>query len=260
MGERILSAEKTRAFVLKVLPYRESSCILTLFTERHGLLQGIAKGIKRAKPGGLFLERGMLLELLAYIRPHRDLQTLGSIQIAGFYPSIRLELTKTALRDTVFELTLKTITHSDYHPELFSLIADFLAEVDEGAIPRIFPSALWKFLMSFLSLMGFEASLGQCIECGKPLGGEAGGIFQLNNGGVCCDGCSPVFDPARHLTGGEVDLLRGKPAGGLSSAPAASAKITRILASYCAHHFELTSELKSVAFLQELLCAPEGKP
>ena len=87
-----MGAEKTKALILQVLPYRESSCILYLFTEKHGLIHGIAKGIRRKKSKQDLIERGFLVELIVYIRPHRELHTLSSIHVLEFFSAVRIYL------------------------------------------------------------------------------------------------------------------------------------------------------------------------
>jgi recombinational DNA repair protein (RecF pathway) len=49
-----MTIEKTTAYVLKTLPYRESSGIFHLMTENHGLIHGIAKVFARKRQALLF--------------------------------------------------------------------------------------------------------------------------------------------------------------------------------------------------------------
>jgi len=127
-----MSAEKTESIILSAAPYRETSCILRLFTRSHGLVHGIAKGVRRGsgKSTPTPLDRGLLLEALLYHRPNRELHTLGGLHVANFFHGIRADITKSALRDVAIELYLKTITEPSPHPELFELLVDFLGGLD----------------------------------------------------------------------------------------------------------------------------------
>ena len=127
-----MAAEKTESIILSVAPYRETSCILRLFTRSHGLVHGIAKGARRSggKSAPTPLDRGLLLDALLYHRPNRELHTLGGLHVANFFHGIRADITKSALRDVALELYLKSITEPSPHPELFELLFGFLDGLD----------------------------------------------------------------------------------------------------------------------------------
>ena len=44
-----MSAEKTRAIILRVIEFSETSCVVTLFTEDFGKVGALAKGARRPK-------------------------------------------------------------------------------------------------------------------------------------------------------------------------------------------------------------------
>jgi len=252
-----MPAEKTSAVVLRVIPYRESSCILHLFSREHGLVQGIAKGVRRVRAGGLFPERGMLVDAVVYLRHNRDLQTIGGLEVAEFYPSIRTRLHTTAMRDAAFELTLKTIRHSDYHPELYDLFTGLLRDLDMQDTRRCFPYALWGFFLSYAALLGFALDLGRCIDCG---GLVDEGVISAQHGGLCCNDCARAFDPQRHLPAAALAFLKNPDAGPRPDLPPAElARITRLLASYCAWHFDISADFKSLDFVDELLREVKGR-
>jgi DNA repair protein RecO (recombination protein O) len=252
-----MPAEKTSAVVLRVIPYRESSCILHLFSREHGLVQGIAKGLRRARPGGIFPERGMLVDAVVYLRHNRDLQTIGAVEVAEFYPSIRAELPKTALRDAAFELTLKTIRHSDYHPELYDLFVGLLRDLDMQDTMRCFPYALWGFFLTYAALLGFALDLGRCIDCGRA---PDEGVISMREGGIRCAACAPAFDPASYLPTHALAFLKNPDADPPSDLPPGElARLTRLLASYCAWHFDISADFKSLDFADELLRDAKGR-
>jgi DNA repair protein RecO (recombination protein O) len=245
-----MAAEKNRAIVLRVLPYRESSLIIHLFSESHGLLHGIAKGIRRGK-GAVALERGMLVELVAYVKPHRELHTLGSVAVLEFFPAIRSDLIKTALRDAAFELALRTITLSDPHPEIFDCFGGFLRELETAAHARCFPFALWKFYLSFAALLGFELNSTRCLECGNGFAEGMEGILRPARGGFVCVNCHGGHGgggfPARAMV-----FMNAPDADPPQLETADLKRITRGLAAFCAYHFDIRHELLSLGFLDEL--------
>ncbi len=250
-----MGAEKTKAIVLQILAYRESSCILHLFTEKHGLVHGIAKGIKRRKSRQDILERGFHVEMIIYIREHKELYTLGATQIVDFFPSLRGSLVKTALRDAAFETVISAVTQTDYHPELYDLLCRFLHHLEHSSEQECHPFALWLFYHRFSQHMGFGLDFKRCISCTAEF--EQKAWLSINKGGLECSGCAAnkhgdLLIPAPVLS----FLLRGSPdplALRRMIKPEAAKKITRLLADYCRYHFDIRREYKALAFLDEML-------
>lgn len=249
-----MSAEKSRALILKDLPYGETSLIMHLFTEEHGLVHGIAKGIRKRKNKQDFLERGLLVELIVYLKPHRDLQTLGSINVLDFFPALRSDLIKSTLRDAAFETVLSSITETDVHPELFDFFVKFLNHLQKASTREVNPFALWLFFHRFAQYMGFGLDLSRCISCGSAFKEDA--CFIMNKGGLECEKCcrsrredfSVPHTVLSHLT-------EGSPNPSTLRQQLSQVKIRRItwlLADYCRYHFDIQRECKSLMFLDEM--------
>lgn len=249
-----MGAEKTKALVLQVLPYRESSCILRLFTERHGLIHGIAKGIRRRKSQQDLIERGFLIELIVYIRPHRELHTVSSIHVLEFFPSVRLSITKSALRDVAFETVLTAITESDFHPELYELFVKFMQHLQDTTEKECHPFALWLFYHRFSQHMGFELDLLKCITCGSLLKKTA--YMNMKKGGLDCDKCSKSKSEFHVIPGTVLSYLKyGSPKHQMLRGELTQKtlkRITHLLADYCRYHFDIQKEYKALAFLDEM--------
>jgi DNA repair protein RecO len=250
-----MSAEKTRALVLKIIPYRESSCIVHLFTEAHGLIHGIAKGIRRSKSKQDILERGYLIELIVYIKLTRDLHTVSAVHVIEFFPAIRSNLIKSALRDAAFETILAAITVTDFHPELYAFFQKFLEYLEQSSEKECHPAAIWLFYHRFAQHMGFGLDLQHCITCGNELNGDA--VLVMNKGGLECKECSTgthdrFLVPHTVLT----YLTHGSPKPQLLRKNLSSGSlknITWLLADYCRYHFDTQREFKALAFLDEMV-------
>jgi DNA repair protein RecO len=249
--------EKTKAIVLALAPYRESSVLLRLFSERFGLLHGIAKGVRQKKKGAapVVLERGFLVELFAYLKPHRDLHLLTGITVLDFFPSIRLDLQKSAMRDAAFETVLKGVTDSLAHPELCAFFLDFLSSLDRAPARGCFPFALWDFLLRFSALMGYGVNTECCVRCKRRLVPEENGFLVAEAGGVACGSCGGPRDRDTMVPGlvwcraaGEKTGGKSIPVGGTEAR-----RITRVLTDYCRYHFQARAVLKSIAFMDDLL-------
>lgn len=246
-----MSIEKTNAIILKVLPYHESSYIVYLFTERHGLVHGIAKGIRRAKQSQSYLERGFCIETSLYIKPHRDLHTLSAVQVIDFFPSVRTDIIKGTIRDAAFELILHVITESDIHPELYQLFCKFMQYMDSASSQDCYPFALWLFYIRFLQYCGFGFNMNTCMHCNACIASDA--TLNISPGGLVCHLCDNRNRNAYHIPYAVISYLKqGTPKQHelrtmLSSAE--FSRITRILVDYCRYHFDFHKEYKALDFL-----------
>jgi DNA repair protein RecO len=260
-----MSVEKTTGYVLKTLPFRESSGIFNLLTENHGLIHGLAKGIRRKKASASFLERGFLIETLLYIKPHRDLCILGDIRILTFFPKTRVDLIGNAVRDAMFEMILATVSVGHPYPELFQMLTRFLDFLEDhnGSCPK--PILLWIFYQNFASIMGFGCNLANCVICKKTLSNLPGGYLVIEKGGFACECCAQKKDKGNFVQKKALEFLNP---GGISLynkelLPFSSEefrRLTRLFASYCQYHCDNHFEHKALAFLDSLLAVDVFDP
>jgi DNA repair protein RecO len=253
-----MSPVKTTAVVVKVLAYRESSYIAYLFTDTLGLIHGIAKGIRKPSRSQQLLERGFIIECNAYVRPHRELHTLGAVQVREYFGATRTSLVKTALRDATFELVCAAVTVADPHPAFFRFLVRFLAGLEEGKEDDVCPFSLWTFYYRFASMMGVAPDLDKCVYCGGKLEGRRISLC-VGDGGFACAECpagrtaaAAVHSCVREYLGGNVGVGEVR----RSTGPAERKRFTRALADFCRYHCDVRSELKALEFLEGLM---EGK-
>ncbi|MBN2189350.1 MAG: DNA repair protein RecO [Chitinispirillaceae bacterium] len=254
-----MSIEKTVHLVLSVMPYRETSVIATLLSRRFGRVSGIARGVRRKPTAPLTLERGQLVELVLYLRPHRDLHTIGAISVVNYFPSIRSDLCLLAVRDACFELILNSATASESHGEMFDFAADFLARLETlPASPPPFHE-LWRFFHGWAQLSGVMLNVRECIRCRNPMVAAEGGLLTAERGGMICSSCaggridqSPSFLPGHVVA----FLLGGAPPPQLPLPE--QVRVSRLLADWCRWHLDIRNELKSFAFLEGVLALPSA--
>ncbi|MCL2219294.1 MAG: DNA repair protein RecO [Chitinispirillia bacterium] len=219
-----MSAEKTESVILSVSPFRETSCVLRLFTRTRGLVHGMAKGVRSGGKSSVPVDRGFLLESQLYYKPNRDMHTLGSLHVINFFPGIRSDIIKSAVRDIALELYLKSITQSEPHPELFELIAAFFAEVEESPPSKSPYPRLWRFIFSYCRLAGFG------------IGEEAEGVNGID---------SAVIKSVNGIGGADFDELFSRPKG-------ECIRVTEVLLQYCRRHFDIRAQFNSLEFLRSL--------
>jgi DNA repair protein RecO (recombination protein O) len=257
-----MAPQKTKAIILKVNPFRETSSILYLFSEQHGLVRGVAKGVKRKKDGQPGLERGFLAEMFLYVRPHRDLHTVAGISILDYYPGLRTDLHKSAVRDTAFEVVMATMSSDSPHPEIFFYLTNFIRTLDALSATRCFPAMAWRFFYDFSALMGFGPNINVCAQCDRRFSDTQGAYLFLESGTLLCSVCATrrarsgaflplavlmlLADTASQKHFGEIAQLSGQEVR----------RISHQLARYCQYHFQHYSNFKSLEFLDSLCTVP----
>jgi DNA repair protein RecO (recombination protein O) len=252
-----MNIERTTAFVLHVLPYRESSSILHLFTRSHGMVHGIAKGV--LKPGSRQVrpERGLLVEVVVYLRPSRDLHILGDLQLIDYYSTIRGDLYKTAFRDCAFEMLLKAVTGTGSHPEVFELLEWFITVLQHTSGSAGYFPLLWRYFVELFGRMGFGMDPAACAGCGVRLDIDPGAFLAIDKGGFLCARCAGTAYRGSYVRTPLLRSLEEPPDGpGPACCMATAAeyvRFTRLLASYGRYHFDIRSDLTTLDFIEEMM-------
>jgi DNA repair protein RecO (recombination protein O) len=250
-----MSIEKTTAIVLSMFPWRETSSIVTLFTKNHGKISGVAKGIRRSKPAIVPLERGQIVDTIIYTKQSRTLQTLTDFQVVDFFPIIRSDLEKTALRDIAIELIIKSIHDTAAHVEFYERACLYFSELEKSKGRSTNFILLWRYILDVANLLGFGVNLENCASCGKSTHLQTfGGYLVIARGSIVCSSCSgssvsrECFIPHAALTGiKNFEVLSG------ATAPMDLVRLTKLFISFCSLHAEITHEFKSVKFIEEIL-------
>jgi len=182
-----LSAEKSRAIVVRLVTFSESSYVATLYTEEFGKITGMAKGARRAKSA--FASALDLLSVcrIVFIRKSSDamdLLTEASLE-RPFRSSIR-NLSRLYAGYYVLELVDALTGNRDPNPPLFRIVLDTVAALDSDTD---IAGQILRFELNALRLLGQLPSLDDCVECGNRV--ELGNriAFGQISGGVLCANC-----------------------------------------------------------------------
>ncbi|MFW5960220.1 MAG: DNA repair protein RecO [Chitinivibrionales bacterium] len=188
---------KDSFIILKTAPLRETSLILYAYTEKHGLLHTVCRGIKRDKKQ-YSIERGAVCEGLLYIKDNRDLHTAASLDITSYFPFIRKSIVKTALRDTAFELAISSLEQAHPNQQLYTLFIKFLENLNTDKDPENSTALLWLFSYRFLEINGQSFPLDRCIRCGRKFSTDSRVNLSTEQGGLVCCACSkPGYAPLK---------------------------------------------------------------
>jgi DNA repair protein RecO (recombination protein O) len=201
-----MASEKTRAIVLRVIEFSESSCVVTLFTEDFGKIGALAKGAKRPKSpfeGALDL---LALVRIVFLRKSSDaLDLLTEGKLERRFRSAQRDLARLYAGYYVAELLAELTDAGDPHPELFAAADETLLALD-GSAPLA--ETVLRFELAALRVLGHLPSLSQCVACGNSVEMAPRVAFGMTAGGVLCTNCRPGKRQVVSVSGPVIAALR----------------------------------------------------
>ena len=174
---------KTEGVILRRRNIGEADSIFTVYSDREGKFDAVAKGVRKAKShmrGHLEpLTRSKLL-----LARGRALDIFTQAETITGYMGIREDLERGAAAMYCAELVDRfTIEHAD-HPGLYTLLLELLDALEADA-PR---TVLRSFELQLLSLMGYELQLDVCTLCSASLPPNET-LLSPSAGGLACADC-----------------------------------------------------------------------
>lgn len=153
----------TPAVVLKSFPYSETSIIARCYTKEQGKISLIVKGARRKKsPLAAYFQPLNYLDLVYYYKPTRSLQSVSKASFMVIWNDLNSELKRIAHGLAMLELTEKTNTDNDPHPELFDELISALKAIDssELRLNLIF----WYYQIKLLKILGFKPDFTNLVQ------------------------------------------------------------------------------------------------
>ncbi len=223
----------TSAVVLKSFPYGETSIIARCYTRDHGKVSVIIKGARRKKsPMAAYFQPMNYLDIVYYYRETRSLQSVSKATFVEIWSDLNQELRRITYGLAVIELTEKTNTENDPHPELFDELVSVLKAFNSSnlRLNLIF----WYFQIKLLTILGFKPDF-QHLEQGNikfpnPFTGP-------NSQNILEDLSSNKIDSITNIIATNKDRKA----------------ISEYLTAFINYHFEGLGNLKSFSVLKQII-------
>jgi DNA repair protein RecO (recombination protein O) len=246
-----MSLVLTDAIVLQCFPYGETSRIVRMLTRDAGVQSAIAKGATRPRSKYAVLEPFAEGSASIYVRPTRDLQTLGAFDLARSRQPLGRDLLRFGGASLVAELVLRTASEEAQHG-LFDAVSaglDRLVAAETRAVECTVLATAWHVI----SVLGFQPALDGCIACGLAIDRSLAACFDYAAGGLRCDACAAGL-PGRlipsHARTALSSFCNGEPVD-----VAVTEGHWRLLSRYLEHHLLEGTPLRSLHFLATSLSA-----
>jgi DNA repair protein RecO (recombination protein O) len=187
-------AYSTEAVVLRSIRLGEADRVLHLYTEAHGRVGAVAKGVRKTKSRfGARLEPLSHVELMLH-RGRGELQTVTAAQLVRSHREAREDYYRFSVGMIGAEAMLRLFSEEEANERAFVALTRFLDLLDKAPHaadrPTFDPLGL-AFQLKLLWLAGYLPHVSACAECGAedPLVG-----YSTRAGGAVCARCAPAAE------------------------------------------------------------------
>ena len=228
--------------VLRTYRLGEADRIVVLFTEGHGKVRAVAKGVRKTQSKfGARLEPASHVRLLLY--QGRELDIINQAEFVESPAHLRSDLDRLTQAMAVLEVVDQMSLDREPDAQRYRMVVGVLRTLEERPSPLVVPAFFWKLLAA----EGVRPELDGCVACGDdsvPLV-----AFDAEQGGVLCRGCRhglPLSAEAltlmRHVLGGQLNAALAAPV------TSATHEVAHLATRSMEHHLE--RRLRAVAMFE----------
>ena len=176
-----MKIESVQGIVLSETNYSESSKILNVLTEEHGLIGIMSKGCRNMKSKLRGVSRKLIYGTFHIYYKENGLSTLIGVDVINSFSKTMMDLEKISYASFLLDLSQQVVRQTE-EKEVFTLLKDTLLKIEEG----LNPMALTNILeLKYLTYLGVTPSIDACAHCGSDkqivtLSSDAGGYVCRN--------------------------------------------------------------------------------
>lgn len=217
---------KTRGIVFRFTKFRETSIIVTIFTEQFGLQSYIVNGVrsKSSKNKIALYQPLTLLNLVVYHREHAHIERIKEISCLHPYRSLMADVKKSTQAMFVNELLNKTVKDESHTAEIFQFLFESLIALD--TMEEGYENFHLIFMLKLSRYLGFGV-----YHLNEVLGGRVADIETEN---ILSELLQANYDTPLMITNSQ------------------RRKLLDLLIKFYVEHMEHLREMKSVQVLREL--------
>jgi DNA repair protein RecO (recombination protein O) len=235
-------AYSTEAVVLRTIRLGEADRVLHLYTQAHGRVGAVAKGVRKTMSRfGARLEPLSHVELVLH-HGRGELETVTAAQLVRSHREAREDYYRFSIGMIGAEAMLRLFSEEEANERAFTALTRFLDLLDKAPhaadSPSVDPLGL-AFQLKLLWLAGYLPHVSACAECGtegEPLVG-----YSTRAGGAVCARCAPATEAL--ALGGEgiagIEALLARPlaeAAGLGLSRRALRDALRVVTASYEYH------------------------
>ncbi|NUM88403.1 MAG: DNA repair protein RecO [Bdellovibrionales bacterium] len=180
--------------VLRSQPLRERDRLVTLLTENHGRVTGVAKGAIHSRRFGGSLDLFTSVSVRWKESPTSELVRIEEACTRKDFATLRTQLENISAAGHFADLTCRL--SQDHQParEIFLLLAHYLVALDTHPVTQ---ELVRSFEMKLLDRLGYSPELECCCGCAAAFDGvnSLEVAVSLQRGGFLCGDCTPSGAP-----------------------------------------------------------------
>lgn len=150
---------KTKAIILRSVPYGDTSLVVSAYTERFGIQSYLVKGARKTSKKGagqaMYFQPAALLELVVYHNELKQLQVIKEIKWSTVYRDVLTDVTKNAVALFMVEMLSRSMKQSETNEELFRFVESNLLILDETPL-TVAANLPLHFALNLASQLGFR--------------------------------------------------------------------------------------------------------
>ncbi|HEX7753722.1 MAG TPA: DNA repair protein RecO [Niabella sp.] len=245
---------KTKGLVLKTVKYRETSIIVSIYTELLGLQSYLVNGVRSASKKGSskagFFQPGALLDLVVYYNEFKQLNRIKEFKWAAIHANLYTDVLKNGVALYMTELLTRCLKEPENNPDLFAFIEDSWKHLNDcsDSVMANFPVFFSVHLPVFFGFVPRYAAAGRHEEGAL--------LFDLQEGIFTTELPAHSFYLEARYARIVDELLRVRHPDELAEIPSnaqARSKILEAMELYYSLHIQDFGKLKSLPVLKEIL-------
>ncbi|MBM4177161.1 MAG: DNA repair protein RecO [Ignavibacteria bacterium] len=206
---------KDKGVVLKKRNFRETSKLVSIFSENNGKINLIAKGVRTLKSKlSAVLEPMNFIEFVYYKKAARDLQFLSAADFLDDFTHIKSDFNKIQSAFAMLELTNIFVHENESNPVLFQKLVESLTTLNNGSIkPKLM---LIYYIVHLLDSGGYPVLHSFCPACNKTLFDQNLENYFSRHFGIVCTKCGKSNQEYYKLTKLQFETITNSSLGRIS--------------------------------------------
>lgn len=179
---------KTFGIVLSWIKYKESSKIVTVFTEDLGKISIMAQGSLKPKSQLLAITE-VFSKSHFELKKGKSFYYIESAELENSNFQLRQDIDRLAYGFYILELVERSMPEGEPSSRIFGMLDKALSELSVSEQPLLQTVA---FELKMISILGYRPQISACLACSRDI--SSAWEFSIAEGGIYCDSCRKGID------------------------------------------------------------------